>query len=489
MADSKSEMQRSIPLTDRGQLLVNQYPFESYSIIDVLATKTKIDAGDMQNLPLSPNEFNNKYVFIGTSAISMHDLNTTPLMKNAPGVYMHASVLGNFLENDFLSPPNDIVTYISIVLATLFTTFVVLTSKRPVMQFALPLLIAAAYTGITVWQFQYNQVMVMVTPSLGIILAGALCYTFLLFTEEKQKDKIRKMFGQYVSPAALTTMVDEFENYAKAGNGSKETITVLFSNVHGFTALSENLPPEQVLEVLNFYFSKMTDAVHNHNGTINKFVGDAITAVWGAPIKSDNHAIDAVNAAKEMMEKLKEVNAWLEEKNLPSLKIGIGVNTGEAILGNIGSEQMADYTVIGETVNIASRLEAVTKQYDCEIITSESTKKALNDRIPCQVIDMIKVKGKEQAIKIYSPILTESESESESETQAALTKTYELHCLSELSHEAFSHYLNKRWDLAINAYQRIPNENLRKKFINRCEQFREAPPPQDWDGSTTLIAN
>ncbi|WP_455212103.1 CHASE2 domain-containing protein [Kaarinaea lacus] len=485
MADSQSEMKRSVPLTADGELLVNQYPFESYSMSAVLAAKAKLEAGDVQNLPLHPDEFKDKYIFIGASALGLHDLKTTPLMKNAPGVYMHASVLGNFLENDFLAPSNDIVTYVSIVLATLLTTLAVLTSKRLAMQFALPLLIAAAYVGLSVWQFHQNQTMAIVAPSLGIILSWALCYSFLLFTEEKEKNKIRKMFSQYVSPAALTAMVDEYENYAKAGNGSKETITVLFSDVRGFTSLSENLPPEQVVEVLNFYFTKMTEAVHNHHGTIDKFIGDAIMAIWGAPIKSENHAIDAVNAAMEMMQKLKEVNAWLEEKNLPPLKIGIGINTGEAVLGSVGSEQKADYTVIGDTVNLASRLEGVTKQYDCEIIVSESTKKALKDRTPCHVVDMIKVKGKEQAIKIYSPILAEPEPKT---SVAPLTKTYELHCLSELSHEAFSHYLNKRWDLAISAYRKIPNESLRRKFIDRCEQFRLTPPPQDWDGSTTLIA-
>ena len=484
--DMQADMQRSIPLSSQGELLVNQYPFESYSMSAVLASKAKLDAGEVENMPLHPDEFNNKYVFIGASALGLHDLKSTPLMNNTPGVYMHASVLGNFLENDFLSPPNDIVTYISIVLATLFTALVVLTSKRLIMQFALPLLVATAYIGITVWQFQHNQVMTMVTPSLGIILTWAMCYSFLLFTEEKEKNKVRKMFSQYVSPAALTAMVDDFENYTKAGKGSKEIVTVLFSDVRGFTSLSENLPPEQVVEILNFYFAKMTEAVHNHNGTIDKFIGDAIMAIWGAPVKSDSHAIDAVNAAMEMIQKLKEVNAWLEEKNLPPLKIGVGINTGEAILGSVGSELKADYTVIGDTVNLASRLEGVTKQYDCEIIVSESTKKSLKDRIPCQVVDMIKVKGKEQALKIYSPILAETETESE--TQAKLTKTYELHCLSELSHEAFSHYINKRWDLAINAYQKIPNESLRKKFIHRCEQFQVTPPPMDWDGATTLIA-
>jgi adenylate cyclase len=490
-SQSKTESttgQPTVPLTAQGELLVNQYPFENYSMGAVLTAKAKLDAGDIANLSLYPDEFKDKYVFIGTSALGLHDLKPTPLTNNTPGVHMHASVLGNFLQNDFLTPPKDIVTYISIILAALLTALAVLASNRLVLQFALPLLVAAGYIGITVWQFHQNQVMVIVTPTLGIMLAWAMCYSYLLFTEEKEKNKIRKIFSQYVSPAALTAMVDEYENYAKAGNGSKEIVTVLFSDVRGFTTLSENLPPEQVVEILNFYFSKMTEAVHKHNGTIDKFIGDATMAIWGAPIKSDNHAIDAVNAAMEMMEKLKEVNAWLEEKNLPSLKIGIGINTGEAILGSIGSEQKADYTVIGDTVNLASRLEGVTKQYDCEIIVSEATKKALNDRIPCHVVDMIKVKGKENAIKIYSPILPEPESESETETQAALTKTYDLHCLSELSHEAFSHYVNKRWDLAINAYRKIPNENLRNKFIDRCEYFRATPPPQDWDGSTTLVA-
>jgi len=478
--------QQIVPLTTQGELLVNQYPFESYSMGAILAAKAKLDEGDVANLSLYPDEFKDKYVFIGASALGLHDLKTTPLMKNTPGVYMHASVLGNFLQNDFLAPPKDALTYLSIILAILITTIAVLASNRLILQFTLPLLVAGAYIGMTIWQFQHNQAMVMVTPILGIILAWAMCYSVLLITEEKEKNKIRQMFSQYVSPAALTAMVDNYESYTQAGNGSKEYVTVLFSDVRGFTALSENLPAEQVVEILNFYFTKMTEAVHNHHGTIDKFIGDAIMAIWGAPIKSDTHAIDAVNAAMEMMDKLKDVNAWLEEQNLPSLKIGIGINTGDAILGSVGSEQKADYTVIGDTVNLASRLEGVTKQYDCQIIVSDSTKKALNDRIPCHVVDMIKVKGKEQAIKIYSPILPETEPHTE--TQAALTKTYDLHCLSELSHEAFSHYINKRWDLAINAYRKIPNENLRKKFIDRCEYFRASPPPQDWDGSTKLIA-
>jgi adenylate cyclase len=379
-----------------------------------------------------------------------------------------------------LLPPNNIVTYLSIVLVALLTAFVVLTSNRLLSQFLFPALTLVAYIAVCTWQFHLNHVLVIVTPSLAIFSSWALCYAFLLFTEEKEKNKIRKMFSQYVSPAALTAMVDNFEDYAHAGKGSKETVTVLFSDVRGFTELSENLPPEQVVEILNFYFTKMTEAVHKHHGTVDKFIGDAIMAIWGAPVRSAAHAIDAVNAAVDMMQKLKEVNAWMNEKNYPPLKIGVGINTGEAILGSVGSEQKADYTVIGDTVNVASRLEGITKQYGCEIIISENTKRALKDRIPCQVVDLIKVKGKAHTTKIFSPII--------SETETSRTKAFELHCLSELSHEAFSHYVNKRWDLAISAYRKIPNENLRNKFIHRCKYFQSSPPPLDWDGTTTMLS-
>jgi adenylate cyclase len=187
--------QQIVPLTTQGELLVNQYPFESYSMGAILAAKAKLDEGDVANLSLYPDEFKDKYVFIGASALGLHDLKTTPLMKNTPGVYMHASVLGNFLQNDFLAPPKDALTYLSIILAILITTIAVLASNRLILQFTLPLLVAGAYIGMTIWQFQHNQAMVMVTPILGIILAWAMCYSVLLFTEEKEKNKIRQMFS------------------------------------------------------------------------------------------------------------------------------------------------------------------------------------------------------------------------------------------------------------------------------------------------------
>lgn len=400
-----------------------------------------------------------------TVATAEHQLDESALQTMDPAV--------------IFTPLHDIYTYIAIVLSALITAVLVMGSNRLIAQTALPALLCVAYVGFTYWQFYNDQVMVLSTPVIAILLSWTLCYTFLMSTEEKEKNKIRNMFSHNVSPTALIDMVEDFENYANAGNGVKETISVLIADVRGFTSISETQPPEQVVEILNFYFSKMSEAILTHNGTVDKIFGDKIMAVWGAPIKSDEHAIDCVKAGLEMLEKLKEVNCWLEEKGLPPFKIGIGINTGEAILGSVGHEQKTNYTVIGDTVNLASRLEGVTKQYGCEIIISEKTRKSLKDRIPCQVVDMIKVKGKANAIKIYSPLSTDA--------QISRAKTYDLHCVSELSHEAFTHYTNKRWDLAINAYQKIPNENLRKKFINRCEHFRLSPPPQDWDGATVIL--
>jgi len=469
------------PLTLQGDLLVNQYPFNSYSISAVLASKADWENGGVTKLAVNPNEFRNKYVFIGASAPLVQDLIPTPLKTNSPQVFMHASTLANFINNDFLVPPTNTVTYLSIVLLAMLTSLFVIASNRPLVQHLFPALTLAAYIVIGVWLFQHNQVLELATPGLAVVCAWALCYAFLFFSEEKAKTKIRKMFSQNLSHAALNTVVDNYENYTRADKGSRETVTVMFANIRGFTELSETLPAETVVEILNFYFDKMTEAVHKHNGTVDKFIGDTVMSMWGAPVPSENHAIDAVSAAMEMLQKLNEVNDWLAEKNYPPLKIGVGINTGDVILGNVGSELNAGYTAMGETVNLASRLETVTKQYGCEIIISESTKRALKDRIPCQVVDLIKVNEKNQATKIFSPVIAKED--------ASRTKVYELHCISELSHEAFSHYLNKRWDLAINAYRRIPNENLSKKFITRCESFQATPPPLDWDGTATTVSN
>jgi adenylate cyclase len=218
----------------------------------------------------------------------------------------------------------------------------------------------------------------------------------------------------------------------------------------------------------------MTQAIHEYHGTIDKFIGDAIMAIWGAPIKTNTHAEDAVRAALEMMEKLDHVNQWLHQHEQDPLGIGIGVNTGEAILGSIGSDQKADYTVIGDNVNLASRLEGITKQYGCNILIAQSTYEAIAEHIPCRIVDVVKVKGKQQAIQIYTPLGGQYDSAMER--------------LVKLSEEAFHHYLRRDWDAAIQSYSALPEDKLQNLFLSRCRAYQQKPPAEDWDGAFLMTS-
>jgi adenylate cyclase len=292
--------------------------------------------------------------------------------------------------------------------------------------------------------------------------------------------KVRKMFSRYVSPAALTVMVDQYADYRSAGSGSKETVSILFSDIRGFTSLSEHADAEVVVKILNHYLGNMTEVILKKNGTIDKFIGDAIMAIWGAPIKSETYSADAVNAALEMLEKLNDVNAWLLDQGLFPLDIGIGINTGEVILGSIGSEQKADYTVIGDNVNLAARLEGITKTYSCKIIIAESTCQQAGDQIPCALVDMVRVKGKEKPIKIFTPVRALPDLKSLPLDDALR--------IADLSRQAFDQYLERHWDAAINLYLQFPPCPLRTLHLERCADYKVTPPPLDWDGAYTMTS-
>lgn len=344
--------------------------------------------------------------------------------------------------------------------------------RNLILQVALSCLILAFSLIISRILFSLDYATITVAPLIAGISAWILSYTYLLSTEEREKNKIRKMFSQYVSPAALNVMVDHYDEYTAAGMGTKETVTVLFSDVRGFTTLSEQLKAEQVVEILNHYFTQMTVAIHQHKGTIDKFIGDAIMAIWGAPIKSSTHALDAVQASIEMMEKLTQFNIWLTEKEYAPINIGVGINTGDVVLGSIGSEQKADYTVIGDNVNLTSRLESLTKFYGCNILISQTTQEAIKSHLQCQLVDIVKVKGKQQAIKIYTPLY-----------QQPLADANQFVEQSEI---AFQHYLNRDWQRAITAFSRLPVDNIQKLLVQRCKAYQTTPPSDDWDGSVKL---
>jgi adenylate cyclase len=470
--------QLAIPVAQDGSYLVNMYgKIKAYSYSGLLSSYRRIMSGDIEHLPVDPAEFENKIVFIGSNAVGVQDLKSTPLSSTTAGVDIHASVAGNVLTHDFLRPPTFVATVGFVLLLSVTTGLSVLTLRKVYLKVFLPVVLACAFISITIWLFKLNVVLDMITPLIALALTWAVSFTHLVTTEGKDKKKVRKMLSQYVSPAVLATVVDQYEDYLKAEVGSRNCISVLFSDIRGFTTLSETMEAEKTVDMLNTYFSAMTDAIFEYHGTIDKFIGDAIMAFWGAPIEIEDHAKRAVQTAIKMLDTLPDVNKIIQAKGFNPISIGIGINTGEVILGNIGSDKKLDYTIIGDNVNLASRLEGLTKVYKCPIILSEFTYHEIKDEIPCRVVDLVRVKGKQHPIRVYAPVL---QSDAQTTNQNAAFE------LSNITAEAFSCYLEGDWSQALQIYQRLPNDPIREIFIQRCRRYLNDSPPKEWDGIFTL---
>lgn len=472
--------QQAIPVDDQEKMLVNYYEkYNVFSFSGLIASLQSIHSGDLENLLINPAELQGKYIFVGGSAAGLNDLKNTPIDARLPGVYIHATILSNILSNDFLTPANPKFTYTLIFLFALLTALSVLFIKKMLIQNGLPIITGVAFAWFTYYEFSNNIVIDIVPPLSSLVLAWVLSFTAMVLMEGREKRKFKRMMSQYLSPAVLTTLVENQEDFAKAEVGSTENITMLFSDIRSFTNMSEKLSADKVVELLNYYFSSMTDSIFEHEGTIDKFIGDAIMAFWGAPIKTDDHADKATCSALDMIKRLDEVNLWITEKGLEPIKIGIGIHTGDAILGNIGSENKLDYTIIGDNVNLASRIEGLTKQYGVSLLITEDTHQRLKSPIVCMIVDLVRVKGKKIPIKILLPlgVLGDDEEANRQIQQQA-----------ELNDKAFQYYLDQQWDEAIALLKQLPDEMVHRILLERCEKYRQNPPAADWDGVFTMTS-
>lgn len=404
--DSITINDRIIPLDENGNSLINMYSpnnIETYSMSGVFKTLQQIRKGEDGNLFLSPEIFKDSIVYIGASAIGAADLKAIPMHPSAPGVLLHAFQANNYLLNDFMTPPNRKITYLSIFVGVALTTWAVMFSRRLLVRVMTPLTMLAAYIAYALLSFRANMQVEMLPFIFSTVSTGFISFAYLAFTEGAEKRKVSHLFTQYVSKDVLDEVMNNYQEYLKSSSGQKVEITVLFSDIRSFTTMSENTDPEKIVEMLNIHFTVMADIILKHNGTIDKYIGDAIMAFWGAPVRTENHAEQAVMAGQEMLEGLKEVNRILKERGFQhEIKIGIGINTGMATIGNIGSEKKKNYTVVGDAVNLSSRLESITKEYQTPLLFSEYTYNKIKDKIPCKLIGNVTVKGREQAVDIYS---------------------------------------------------------------------------------------
>jgi len=397
---------RVIPVDQSGNYAINMYGVDKvkpYSIGGIFSSLQKIQQGDVENLLVNPDEFRDAIVFIGVSAVGGSDLKPTPLDASSPGVIFHVSLAANYLLNDFLKPPDQRLTIASMVLGAFLTTLVVFFSSRFYIRVAFPLALLSVYVGYALFAFKSNMMVEEVPFIFSTVTSSFLSFGYLAFTEAAEKRKVSHLFTQYVSKDVLHEVLHNYKEYQKASAGTKVELTVLFSDIRGFTTMSETTPPEKIVEMLNVHFTVMADIILRHKGTIDKYIGDAIMAFWGAPVKMADHPEQAVLAAREMLAALEQVNAALKERGFEhEIKIGVGINTGVATIGEIGSEQKKNYTVVGDTVNLASRLESITKEYKTPLIFSEYTYEKIKDKIICRPLGSVKVKGREQPVTIYT---------------------------------------------------------------------------------------
>jgi len=465
-----------IPLTPDNKYYVNMYgKYGAYSFSGVFETILKLQNGDLDNLPVSPETFEGKTVYIGSSAAGVEDLKHTAMSSKTPGVLLHASIYGNILSKDFLRFTGRDINSVIFIFLQLITILPVFYFNAMMLQVVIPVFCWGLFLAFSVLLFQANRVIPVVTPLLGAILSYIASFAFMGLFEGKEKRKIKNILGQYVSPVMLSSVLESNpEEYLKAEVGVKENLTVFFSDIRGFTSITEKYPVEKVVEVLNAYLSRMVSIIFDHQGTLDKFIGDAIVAFWGAPIRLSDHHCKAVLSSIRMGEAMDSLNRDNKEKGLPPLEIGIGINTGDVILGNIGSEKKLDYTVIGDGVNLASRLEGLTKMYNSRIIISHDTYRHVKKDIACRVVDFVKVKGKNKPTLIYQVVNEKENLTADERTIVSFTQA------------AFDYYRQREFTSAIETYERIlalkPGDFLSRLFISRCGNYLKDQPPDDWDG-------
>jgi adenylate cyclase len=372
-------------------------PYAAYSFFDLIVAEEQLLADVKPNI--DPSIFRDKIVFVGMGASGLFDAFETPFAGGRmPGVQVHAAVADDFLSNRFMRPES-LTVRIALVMATALVVGLIATLLPAWWATGAYAVVLAGLVLAATQLFTDGHWINITQPALASSLAlfGGVGYQY--FVEGREKRKMKRLFGQYVSKDVYEQLVANPE-LARLG-GQRRQMTVLFSDIRGFTTVSESGEPEEIVGMLNEYFTRMVDIVFAHKGTLDKFVGDMVMALFGAPLEDPHHAEHAVNAGLDMIRELDRLNERWAAQGRPTLDIGIGISTGAMIAGNIGSHAIMSYTVIGDAVNLGARLESLNKQYGTRIIISERTREALPDRYVIRPLGDVMVKGKTRSVAIF----------------------------------------------------------------------------------------
>jgi adenylate cyclase len=449
-----------------------------------------VSASDVLDGNVSPDKIAGKLVLIGTSAAALNDLKTTPVSATMPGVEAHAQVIEAALTRSFLSQPRygPVVEYgAALWLGVLVIAFTPLLG--PITLVLVGALLASALIGLSWYVYSEHRLLIDFTYPL---LSTAVIYLTLIFSgfarEQSQRRQIRSAFGQYLSPALVEQLAQSPEKLVLGGE--EREMTIMFSDVRGFTTISESYKhdPQGLTALMNRFLTPLTHAILARKGTIDKYMGDAIMAFWNAPLEDPDHQVNACEAALDMLERIKALNREREieaqqggQRFIP-IEVGVGLNTGLCVVGNMGSDLRFDYSVLGDSVNLASRLEGQSKQYGFPIIAGSRTAMAVKHRFAVLELDFIMVKGKQEPEVIYAVAGRDDTARSENFQR-----------LRDLTIEMLAAYRARDWDGALAAIERGRRsedgkalDDLYKLYEARMIDFQNSPPPADWNGAFAL---
>ena len=437
-----------------------------------------VSASDILNQTVPKDKLQGKIILVGTTAPGLLDLRATPVGKVYPGVEIHANMIAGILDGTIKHAPSWTRTAnFTLVLLLGALLALALPWMSPLWGSILSLLAIIGVVGLNFFSYEKG----IVLPLASVLGAALSIYLFNIgygyFIESRSKRLITGLFGQYIPPELVDEMAKNPDNFSMEGQNKE--LTVLFSDVRGFTTISESLDAKTLSEFINAFLTPFTKVIYNNRGTIDKYMGDCIMAFWGAPIDDADHARHGVISAFQMLKAMEELNLEFAKRNWPAIKVGIGLNTGKMSVGNMGSEIRLAYTIMGDAVNLGSRLEGITKEYGVAIIIGPDTRTALPDLI-ARELDRVRVKGKDIPVTIYEPLGFESEVSADKLLALGLFE------------KALANYRDQQWDIAqqqledLLSNHRATGEVLYELYLERIGLLRENPPGQNWDGSFTF---
>jgi len=429
-----------------------------------------ISASDVIKEKVKPEFFKNKIVFLGSTSPGLHDNYFVPTSDGVemPGVEIHANALQTLIMKDYLSEIPKLNTIL--IILGLAITISVLCILQLGLASIITLIIIVGLVFLAIYLFDYGFIMNIVYSELSVILTFMSHIGYFYFVERKQRKEISDAFSKYVSKVLVDELMKHPEKLRLGGE--RREITVLFSDIRGFTTVSEKLTPEQLVHLLNEYLTAMTDIIMKNMGLVDKYMGDAIMAFWNAPLDEPNHVELACVTCLEMIRELKKLQEKWAKENIPVLDIGVGLSTGEAVVGNMGSHKRFSYTAMGDIVNLGSRLEGLNKEYGTHVIISHHTYKHIMNKFLTRKLDFVKVKGKKVAIDVYELIDKEG-----NEKLKKFIKIYE---------NSLEFYKKQKFDDAIKEFKKalsLKEDKACEVMIERCNYFKLHKPEKDWDGS------